>query len=261
MEMQGLALRGVYEHSPTTDPHAEEWCERRILQRIHRLTLGTLRKQVEPVTPALFMRWLLDWHHLAPDTQLTGEEAVLAAIEQLEGFEAPAIEWERTLLPNPRSQLPAPVARQPLPRRRHRLGPHLPAPRLDKHLHLHKSVISTEGDAQHSRSGETCSPRRRRRSIHRAQNRTPPRHPRPTRRAHHLLPPRLLRIPPPRSSRQVHRRGDPQPVPIPRSPNHPSPPRNARRSLHCRPPAPQRPHQAPDHHRSMGTSHRRPGLC
>jgi ATP-dependent Lhr-like helicase len=99
MEMQGLALRGVYEHPPTTDPHAEEWCERRILQRIHRLTLGTLRKQIEPVTPAIFMRWLLDWHHLAPQTQLTGEEAVLAAIEQLEGFEAPAIEWERTLLP------------------------------------------------------------------------------------------------------------------------------------------------------------------
>jgi len=99
MEMQGLSMRGVFEHPPTTDPHAEEWCERRILHRIHRLTLGTLRKQVEPVTPAIFMRWLLDWHHLAPDTQLTGEEAVLAAIEQLEGFEAPAIEWERTVLP------------------------------------------------------------------------------------------------------------------------------------------------------------------
>jgi ATP-dependent Lhr-like helicase len=99
MELQGLSMRGVFEHPPTTDPHAEEWCERRILQRIHRLTLGTLRKQIEPVTPALFMRWLLDWHHLAPDTQLTGEEGVLAAIEQLEGFEAPAIEWERTLLP------------------------------------------------------------------------------------------------------------------------------------------------------------------
>jgi ATP-dependent Lhr-like helicase len=103
MEMQGLALRGVFEHPPTTDAHAEEWCERRILQRIHRLTLGTLRKQVEPVTPAIFMRWLLDWHHLAPHSeaqpQPTGEEAVLAAIEQLEGFEAPAIEWERTLLP------------------------------------------------------------------------------------------------------------------------------------------------------------------
>jgi ATP-dependent helicase Lhr and Lhr-like helicase len=101
MEMQGLAMRGVFEYSkPPADATIEiEWCERRILQRIHRLTLGTLRKQVEPVTPAIFMRWLLDWHHLAPQTQLTGEEGVLAAIEQLEGFEAPAIEWERTLLP------------------------------------------------------------------------------------------------------------------------------------------------------------------
>jgi ATP-dependent Lhr-like helicase len=105
MEMQGLAMRGVFEYpKPADDATIEiEWCERRILQRIHRLTLGTLRKQVEPVTPAVFMRWLLDWHHLAPHSEaypkLSGEEGVLAAIEQLEGFEAPAIEWERTLLP------------------------------------------------------------------------------------------------------------------------------------------------------------------
>jgi ATP-dependent Lhr-like helicase len=101
MELQGLAMRGTFEYpKPAADAtHETEWCERRILHRIHRLTLGTLRKQVEPVTPDLFMRWLLDWHHLAPNTQLTGEEAVLAAIEQLEAFEAPAIEWERTLLP------------------------------------------------------------------------------------------------------------------------------------------------------------------
>ncbi len=177
MEMQGLALRCVFEHSPTTDPYTEEWCERRILQRIHRLTLGTLRKQVEPVAPAIFMRWLLDWHHLAPDTQLTGEEAVLAAIEQLEGFEAPAIEWERTLLPARVANYQPQWLDNLCPRRRHRLGPHLPPPRLDKHLLLHKSVISTEGGAQHSRSGETSSPRWRRRSIHRAQNRAPPRHP------------------------------------------------------------------------------------
>jgi ATP-dependent Lhr-like helicase len=101
MEMQGIAMRGVFEHAKPADdqPFAIEWCERRILQRIHRLTLSTLRKSVEPATPAIFMRWLLDWHHLAPQTQLTSEEGVLAAIEQLEGFEAPAVEWERTLLP------------------------------------------------------------------------------------------------------------------------------------------------------------------
>ncbi|MDQ2926004.1 MAG: DEAD/DEAH box helicase, partial [Acidobacteriota bacterium] len=101
MEMQGLALRGVFERAKPADDaaHEIEWCERRILQRIHRLTLGTLRKLVEPVSAAVFMRWLLDWHHIAPQTQLTGEEGVLAAIEQLEAFEAPAVEWERTLLP------------------------------------------------------------------------------------------------------------------------------------------------------------------
>ena len=101
MEMQGLAMRGVLERAAPADdkPYAIEWCERRILQRIHRLTLATLRKQVEPVSPAVFMRRLLDWQHLAPRTQLSGEEGVLAAIEQLEGFEAPAVEWERTLLP------------------------------------------------------------------------------------------------------------------------------------------------------------------
>ncbi len=99
MEMQGLFLRGAFEHPATDDEHEMEWCERRILQRIHRLTLGTLRKQIEPVTPAVYMRWLLGWQHLAPQTQLAGEEGVLEALSKLEGFEAPAVEWERTLLP------------------------------------------------------------------------------------------------------------------------------------------------------------------
>ena len=99
MEMQGLLMRGIFEHPATSEDHDIEWCERRILQRIHRRTLGALRKQIEPVAPAVYMRWLLSWQHLAPQTQLAGEEGVLAALHQLEGFEAPAIEWERTLLP------------------------------------------------------------------------------------------------------------------------------------------------------------------
>jgi ATP-dependent Lhr-like helicase len=99
MEMQGLLMRGAFEYPVTTEDHDIEWCERRILQRIHRRTVATLRKQVEPVTPAVYMRWLLNWQHLAPQTQLSGEEGVLEALQQLEGFEAPAVEWERTLLP------------------------------------------------------------------------------------------------------------------------------------------------------------------
>jgi ATP-dependent Lhr-like helicase len=99
MEMQGLLMRGAFEYPATQEAHEIEWCERRILQRIHRRTVATLRKQIEPVTPAVYMRWLLQWQHLAPQTQLSGEEGVFEALRQLEGFEAPAIEWERTLLP------------------------------------------------------------------------------------------------------------------------------------------------------------------
>ncbi|QHS53367.1 DEAD/DEAH box helicase [Edaphobacter sp. 12200R-103] len=98
MEMQGLLMRGVFEGRRSAEDLEIEWCERRILHRIHRRTLHSLRKQIEPVSPAVYMRWLLGWQHLAPQTQLIGEEGVLEALHQLEGFEAPAIEWERTLL-------------------------------------------------------------------------------------------------------------------------------------------------------------------
>ena len=103
-EMQGLVMRGVFErYAPDSVTEASdsniEWCDRRLLQRIHRLTLGTLRKSVEAVAPSVYMRWLLGWQHLAPQTQLAGEEGVLEVLAQLEGFEAPAVEWERTLLP------------------------------------------------------------------------------------------------------------------------------------------------------------------
>jgi ATP-dependent helicase Lhr and Lhr-like helicase len=99
MEVQGLLMRGSFEKPPTEADHDIEWCERRILQRIHKLTIGIRRKEIEPMAPAAFMRWLLGWQHLAPQAQLAGEEGLLEALAQLEGFEAPAIEWERTLLP------------------------------------------------------------------------------------------------------------------------------------------------------------------
>jgi ATP-dependent Lhr-like helicase len=70
-----------------------------LLQRIHKKTLGALRKQVEPVPPSFFMQWLLKWQHIAPQTQLAGEHGILEALRGLEGFEAPAIEWERSILP------------------------------------------------------------------------------------------------------------------------------------------------------------------
>ncbi|HEX3571293.1 MAG TPA: DEAD/DEAH box helicase [Acidobacteriaceae bacterium] len=99
MEMQGLLMRGIFEHAATGEPHELEWCERRILQRIHRLTLSNARKQIEAVSPDIYLRWLLHWQHVAPQTQLSGEEGLLEVLQQLEGFEAPAVEWERTILP------------------------------------------------------------------------------------------------------------------------------------------------------------------
>ena len=103
LESAGTVMRGVFEHRPepgaALPDHAIEWCDRRLLQRIHQRTIGALRRQVEPVTPAVYMHWLLSWQHLAPQTQLSGEAGLLGALRKLQGFEAPAIEWERSLLP------------------------------------------------------------------------------------------------------------------------------------------------------------------
>jgi ATP-dependent helicase Lhr and Lhr-like helicase len=75
-----------------------EWCERRLLARIHRLTVATLRKQIEPVTAAQFMQWLLRWQHVASGTQVAGERGTLEVLRQLQGFEIPANAWERQVL-------------------------------------------------------------------------------------------------------------------------------------------------------------------
>jgi ATP-dependent Lhr-like helicase len=75
-----------------------EWCDRRLLARIHRLTLGALRKEIEPVTEAQLMRWLLRWQHVAPNSQLAGERGLMEVLRQLQGFEVPANCWERQVL-------------------------------------------------------------------------------------------------------------------------------------------------------------------
>lgn len=100
LEVQGILMRGSFEHAAAGIELEIEWCERRILQRIHKLTIGTRRRQVESVPPSAFMRWLLGWQHVAPQTQVSGEEGVLGALSKLEGFEVPAVEWEKTILPS-----------------------------------------------------------------------------------------------------------------------------------------------------------------
>ena len=122
MEASGTVLRGKFTgaasragapapHNPvelrsTGQPGAAvptqadevEWCERRLLARIHRLTVGMLRKQIEPVTAAAFLRWLMRWQHVAPGTQVAGERGTLEVLRQMQGFEIPANAWERQVL-------------------------------------------------------------------------------------------------------------------------------------------------------------------
>jgi ATP-dependent helicase Lhr and Lhr-like helicase len=106
MEASGAILRGNFTGATVSRAGAPaprsstetEWCDRRLLARIHRLTVATLRKQIEPVTAAQFMRWLLRWQHVESGTQVLGERGTLEVLRQLQGFEIPANAWERQVL-------------------------------------------------------------------------------------------------------------------------------------------------------------------
>ncbi len=74
-------------------------CERHLLARIHRYTVRRLRREIEPVAPRDFLRFLFEWQHVAADSRLQGPDALAAVLAQLEGFEAPAAAWESEILP------------------------------------------------------------------------------------------------------------------------------------------------------------------
>ena len=95
LEAEGFVLRGRY----TSGAPVDEWCERRLLARIHRYTVKRLRAEIEPVAARDFLRFLLAWQHAAPDGRLEGPDAVAAVVGLLEGFEAPAGAWETEILP------------------------------------------------------------------------------------------------------------------------------------------------------------------
>jgi ATP-dependent Lhr-like helicase len=96
LETAGVAMRG--EFTGEADGGVE-WCDRALLARIHRLTLGRMRKEIEPVSATEFMKFLLAWQHAAPGAQLRGREGVLRVVEQLQGLELPAPAWEQHVLP------------------------------------------------------------------------------------------------------------------------------------------------------------------
>jgi len=95
LEHEGFVLRGRF------TPHVAEleWCERRLLARIHRYTLDRLRREIEPVSAADFMRFLCRWQRAAPEARAEGPEGLAAVLELLDGYEVPAGAWESDVLP------------------------------------------------------------------------------------------------------------------------------------------------------------------
>jgi ATP-dependent Lhr-like helicase len=93
IEAEGQVLRGNFTGA------GQEFCDRRILARIHRQTLGRLRREIEPVSSADFMRFLCRWQHLSPGARLHGVHGLFQILRQLQGYEISAAAWESTVLP------------------------------------------------------------------------------------------------------------------------------------------------------------------
>lgn len=94
LESEGAILRGRF-----TGRDETEWCHRRLLARIHRIAIGRLRKEIEPVTTSEFLRFLARWQHVAPGAQLHGVDGVFQIVRQLQGYEISAAAWESQILP------------------------------------------------------------------------------------------------------------------------------------------------------------------
>ncbi|RKP45956.1 DEAD/DEAH box helicase [Trinickia fusca] len=95
LEREGYAMRGHFTPGATQ----EEWCERHLLARIHRYTIRRLRREIEPVERADFVRFLMHWQRVVPETRGTGRDALAALLTQFEGYEAAAPAWEDEILP------------------------------------------------------------------------------------------------------------------------------------------------------------------
>jgi ATP-dependent Lhr-like helicase len=93
LEREGFILRGHFSGARPT-----EWCDRRLLARIHRATLDRLRKEIEPVTAAEFLRFLFAWQHADPEHRVEGPLGLSAVLGMLQGFEIPAVAWESSIL-------------------------------------------------------------------------------------------------------------------------------------------------------------------
>jgi len=95
LEVEGSVLRGRF----VQGVNDEQWCDRRLLARIHRYTVQRLRSEIEPVAARDLLCFLFTWQQVTRETRLEGPDALPAALTSLEGFEAPASAWETEILP------------------------------------------------------------------------------------------------------------------------------------------------------------------
>ena len=95
LESEGFVLRGKF-HPNTTE---QEWCDRRLLARIHRLTIDRLRAEIKPVSLQDFYRFLFAWQRAGPEHHVEGAEGLESVLEQLDGCELPLAAWESAILP------------------------------------------------------------------------------------------------------------------------------------------------------------------
>ncbi len=98
VESEGMALRGHFLPGPAPTADNPQFCDRRLLARIHRLTQRQLRSEIVPATSAELWQFLARWQHLWPGTQLFGPAGLLRVLEQLQGFITSAGAWEESLL-------------------------------------------------------------------------------------------------------------------------------------------------------------------
>ncbi|MEY2614917.1 MAG: ATP-dependent helicase Lhr and Lhr-like helicase, partial [Verrucomicrobiota bacterium] len=94
LEGEGFVLRGKFRPGAVET----EWCDRRLLARIHRFTINKLRAEIEPVSVAVFQRFLLAWQKVDPEHRTVGLEGVAAVLELLDGCELAAAAWEPEVL-------------------------------------------------------------------------------------------------------------------------------------------------------------------
>lgn len=93
LEVNGSVLHGDFRPGGSE----REWCDPEVLRMLRRRSLARLRREVEPVGPHAFARFLAKWQGVGSATG--GIERLREVVSQLEGLALPVSLLERRLLP------------------------------------------------------------------------------------------------------------------------------------------------------------------